>query len=269
MSLAFIESLEYGGDEIFLMRADGSDLQQLTNSDFDYGRIRDLSVSPDGTQIAYEDDFEIHVISVDGNVQWRIPNTDRLSAYPSWAPDGEQIVFSSVWERGEDGYWLTFEIFVMDILGIDRQQLTWNDEEEVGPEWSPDGRYIAFVGKSERLDDDTEILIMNADGTGIRQLTNDLDEYYDLSWSPDSERIAFRSNRDGDFEIFSMNADGTGVTQLTFNDYWDGRPVWSPDGRYIAYHSESDGVGGIAVMDADGGNISLTGQQGTYPVWIP
>ena len=55
------------------------------------------------------------------------------------------------------------EIFVMNADGTEVRQLTNNDDRDVHPAWSPDGKHIAFV--SDR--DDSEIFVMNADGTDV------------------------------------------------------------------------------------------------------
>ncbi len=72
-----------------------------------------------------------------------------------------------------------------------------------GPDWSPDGRRIAF--DSDR-DGNFEVYAMNADGSGVTRLT--VRDAHDVgpAWSPDGRRIAFHSNReDGNWDIYVMN----------------------------------------------------------------
>ena len=166
-------------------------------------------------------------------------------------PDQSLIAFMS--DRDGD-----YDIYVMNADGSDVVQLTYNDDWDGWPSWSPDGRRIAFV--SYRDGDDTEIYVMNADGSGVEQLTdNGADDEF-VSWSPDGRRIAFHSERDGDFEIYVMNSDGSRVVQLTDDDWSNGAPSWSPDGRQIAFLSNRDGDDyEIYVMNADGsGVVQLT-----------
>ena len=56
---------------------------------------------------------------------------------------------------------------------------TDNDDEDRHPDWSPDGRRIAF--ESDR-DGDYEIYVMNSDGSGVTQLTDNDDEDRHPDW---------------------------------------------------------------------------------------
>ena len=148
-------------------------------------------------------------------------------------------------------------------------RLTVHDAFDASPDWSPDGRRIAF--DSDR-DGNWEVYVMNADGSGVTRLTDNgaADEF--PAWSPDGRRIAFESNRDGNWEIYVMNADGSGVTRLTYNDAFDSGPDWSPDGRRIAFDSNRDGNWEIYVMNADGSGVTRLTDNGAadgFPAWSP
>src|SRR5262245_30042755 len=123
----------------------------------------------------------------------------------------------------------------MNADGTNRRRVTRYPLADQVPDWSPDGKRLAF--HSRDFDGDFEIAVVNADGSGRRRLTQDTFDDTEPAWSPDGRAIAFSSNRDGDFEIFVMNADGTGSRQLTHNSIDDGEPAWSPNGRTIAFTS--------------------------------
>ena len=147
--------------------------------------------------------------------------------------------------------------------------LTVHDAFDSGPDWSPDGRRIAFT--SDR-DGRSEVYVMNADGSGVTRLTHNDAVDSSPAWSPDGRRIAFHSTLDGNWEIYVMNADGSGVTRLTNNAAFDGYPDWSPDGRRIAFDSTRDGNREIYVMNADGsGVIRLIDHDADdlTPAWSP
>jgi Tol biopolymer transport system component len=140
----------------------------------------------------------------------------------------------------------------------------------VGPQWSPDGRRIAF---SARLDgqesDESDIYVMNADGSDVRRLTNLPGNDVGPSWSPDNKRIVFghRVPRGDDGGLSIVNADGTGLVALTTatgrtpSDYG---PDWSPGGDRIAFVNSSS----VWVMKADGtGRKRVVG--GDDPTWSP
>lgn len=168
-----------------------------------------------------------------------------------------KIVFRS--KRDGNG-----KIYVINDDGTSLQRLTNTPFSDGAPQWSPNGKTIAFhrdlhsagAGKGQQYD----LFIMNADGSNPRNLTNHpaLDAY--PSWSPDGRYLAFTSSRGGrgTAEIFVIHISSGEVRQLTDYAKRDGyatSPSWSPDGKQIAYElSLPDRDRDIYIMDADGKN---------------
>ena len=243
------DDARYVGEQIYVMNADGSGVDMLTNPLYDNRYYGSLSWSPDGQRIAFavnrDGDSDIYVMNAnDGSGVTLLTKDMEVSAEdgsPVWSPDGERIAFISNRPVGE----------------------------------GDDARYVG-----------QQIYVMNADGSGVDMLTNPLydweyvdDWYYGsfrydysnyLSWSPDGQRIAFAVNRDGDYDIYVMNAnDGSGVTPLTKELEFvaeDRSPAWSPDGERIAFTSNHRFIGEgddaryvgeqIYVMNADGSGVT-------------
>lgn len=68
----------------------------------------------------------------------------RMYAYPSWSPDGERILFTSM--EGNDPTGRPNEdIWIMNRDGTNKQQLTTNGSVDRHPLMSPDGRYVYFM----------------------------------------------------------------------------------------------------------------------------
>lgn len=290
-SIAFVSDRD-GDAEIYVMNADGSGVEQLTDNEFgDYFP----TWSPDGRRIAFiserEDDVQIHdiyVMNADGSgIEQLTDACNNVS--PAWSPDGQRIAFQSrgdiyvMYADGSGVEQLTgepsescAEIFIADLDGdgdgnfyvrnengsvelfTDYESLDWENVNWL-PSWSPDGSRIAF---SSYRDGDSEIYVMNADGGGVEQLTDNEIRDWLPSWSPDGGRIAFQSHRDGDWDIYVMNADGSGVVRLNEDEYYDSFPAWSPSGDRIAFTSRRGGDMGNYVMKAS----SPSGDTGIYVI---
>jgi TolB protein len=155
---------------------------------------------------------------------------------------GGKIAFSS----DRDG---NREIYVMNADGTSQVRLTNNISFDDVPEWSPDGKKIAFL--SYRGDGTWAVFVMNHDGSGRREVTQvnvpNLSEH--ISWSPDGRHIAFQSVENGTEKIFVVNSDGTGRQAITNGSY----PSWSPDGSKILFSTGN----ALYTIRPDGSDLQL------------
>lgn len=137
-------------------------------------------------------------------------------------------------------------VFTINSDGSELKQLTQPMPEFVwhgSPEWSPDGKRIAFDAWTGNANT-SHIYIMNDDGT---QLV-DLGVGIIPTFSPDGTRLAFTWGGHG---TTIMNVDGSEREVLT-PDGWGTQ--WSPDGRWIAYASygqlpEGGAAANLTVID--------------------
>ena len=93
-----------------------------------------------------------------------LPLQPNQSAFGTSPGPNEQIAFYSTRDGNQ-------EIYVMNAAdGSNQTRLTYNDVQDTGSSWSPDGTKIAFASDK---DGNPEIYLMNAaDGTGQTRLTN-------------------------------------------------------------------------------------------------
>jgi TolB protein len=132
-----------------------------------------------------------------------------------WSPDGTKIVFTSKPTSDDPINPVHAEIYTINPDGTGLTRLTFNDYEERGPSWSPDGSRIVFIARvGIRGGNIFEICVMNADGTNFVQLTDNAVFDATPTFSPDGEMIVFHRSP-APQEMWMMNADGTGQMQLT------------------------------------------------------
>jgi TolB protein len=185
---------------------------------------------------AASNDSDIFILNVDDFLSKKSParnitnNPAAVDDDPDWSPDGKKIAFTSHAVTDDQTNSVTAEIYVIDANGKGKpRRLTNNTEEERAPDWSPDGKLIAYMcRKGEAAEGRSigtfEICIMNADGSGQKRITNNRVAELTVSWSPDGKQIIFHRavGGVGQYQLFTINADGTGEKQLTFPPGFNG-----------------------------------------------
>jgi Tol biopolymer transport system component len=136
------------------------------------------------------------------------------------------------------------------------------------PDWSSDGRIIAFQG-TDAEGNNPGIYLAPFGGGEVMRLTNhESDRSPDFS--PDGSQLAYMSTRNGNWDIYTISTAGSTPRQITTAPGNDGLPAWSPDGSRIAYVSDADGSWAIYVINASGGTpTKLTDWDGiNRPDWL-
>ena len=117
----------------------------------------------DGESIVYKgcwgDHCGLYMIKLDGSLPQQIAD-DLSDTNPAISPDGKSIAFMSQ----SEGNW---DVYIMELNGTGRRQLTTDPASDGLPTWAPDGKTIAFV--SER-GGEWAIWAMKPDGSNQRQL---------------------------------------------------------------------------------------------------
>ncbi len=203
---------------LYLIEANGQDRARPLEAP---AGSRRAAWSPDGVDVAFIANNEIHTINLDTGQIKQLTDNALQERRPKWSPDGRLILFST---SSPDGQVSAFDLYTVNPETLNQVRLTEMEALEAYPAWSPDGTRLVFMGLSS--EDTANIYVMDAAGTNPRQLTDSPARAILPLWSPDGQRIAFTSDFDGDLEIFIMDADGSNVVQLTDNRARDVAWAW-------------------------------------------
>ena len=214
---------------------------------------------------------------------WREMYVPQATSGPSavtWSPNGQEVIYSmqgSLWRQR---------------LGTsEAQQLTAGSRYDYQPDWSPDGRFVAFASyDGEAID----LRVLDLDRGTIHTILANGAVNLEPRWSPDGNRLAFVSTafnarwhifvagfKRDDSQLSESRADGAGTAgprgggvrldsmQRITEDRDSGlpryyysaydhylSPSWSPDGRELILVSNRGriyGTGGIWRMEARAG----------------
>lgn len=218
--------------QLYTMNTDGSGITKVSvNTNKNYSSP---DWSPDGKKIAFvsESDEEeakeehprrdVFIMNSDGTNEIRITNDpttssdDHISSYdPDWSADGNSFVFISY--KGRLGGTDYPNIFIINLDGTERNQLTNFKSGTVHPKWSPDGKYIVFQSQKDG-EKEWEIYIMNSDGTNVVQLTKNDTWDQRPRFTPDGTKISWDTCC---FNLSIMNLDGSNVFKIYSEFGWN------------------------------------------------
>ncbi len=186
---------------------------------------------------------------------------------PQRSPDGAWVAYTvsradSAKDKSDTDIWIT------RWDGTATVRLTFSEEAETQPRWSPDGKTLSFVSSRQGAKGGQVWLLNIGIGGEAEKITDLKGGVSSVAWAPDGKRLALIVN-DPDSAADSSSAkpkpivvnkyqfkqDGQGfldtlhahlwvfdlaarkAEQITRGDADDGGPAWSPDGKWIAFVS--------------------------------
>src|ERR1051325_2976718 len=216
---------------------------------------------------------QVYVLSMNGGEAKRITNLKNGVSLFRWSPDGTRLVvvsrigpsdartgdardrsdvrhYKNTSYKFNDTGWFDdrrTHYWVVEVKSGEAKQITrgddWNDSD---PQWSPDGKLIAFVsnrtGKEYDENRNSDVWVINADGTGALTKISDHDEADNQPrWSPDGKTIAFTGevhDRDHPKIWLAPSSGGTASVLAANNlDLVPGQLEWSDDGKSLYFET--------------------------------
>lgn len=186
----------------------------------------------------------------------------RIADYIYEKLTGERGVFSTrIAYVTRDGR--QYNIWIADADGENAQTALASPEPIISPDWSPDGRQIAYVSFESRK----PVVYVHEIATGRRRLlANFRGSNSAPAWSPDGRSLVLTLSRDGNSQIYAIDASGGEPRRLTQSAGIDTEPAFSPDGRTIYFVSDRGGSPQIYRMPASGGGAERVTFSGDYNI---
>jgi dipeptidyl aminopeptidase/acylaminoacyl peptidase len=248
------------GTQIWLMNRMGGEAQQFTNFK---GRLSSFAWSPDSKRL----------LLTMGERDPNEPEDDKPAQGPNAKAPKPIVVQRYKFKQDVQGY-LTQKparFFLFDMATKKFEALTADGFEVASPAWSPDGEWIAFLGKegkdAERYNTWNVYVIEARVGATPRQLTHYDGVHSSASraqpeWSPDDKRLVYLQSTAAKTEAYNesrmavVSVDG-GQPKLLAEEL--DRPVssprFTPDGASILFLVADDRSEFPARMPASGGAV--------------
>jgi Tol biopolymer transport system component len=225
----------------------GEVIELITETDAWYD---DLAFSPDGNRLVYvtgstfgsADPIDpVCYISLDidspSDHAPQCISIDNINIDPSWATDGESVIFTSGDRINKPGGAPT-EIYLWNIANQTTRRISNTPEYEILPQWSPLGSQLAYltIEKGEQLT--YTLWIANADGSNPVAVQGP-GSIQDFDWSPDGTQIVFTELSDIPNEpcdvgclpftyLKIIDLETGEIRTLTDGTQWIGEPDWRP-----------------------------------------
>ena len=208
-----------------------------------------ISVSPSGKEVAFVMHGDVYVTAVDYKTTKQVTNTPEQERTIDFSPDGRSIVYDS--ER--NGMWQIYQTSIKNkdeklftyATDLVEEQLTNTGHTSFQPQYSPDGKSVAF------LKDRCTLSAVDVKTKAVRTLMDDkyIFSYSDgdvwFEWSPDSRWLISSYIGTGGWnsqDVALVNASGNQeIHNLTESGYNEGNAKWALGGKAIIFTSDRAG----------------------------
>jgi serine/threonine-protein kinase len=182
------------------------------------------------------------------------------------SPDGTRLAVTVLEEAN-------YDIWVKELPRGPASRLTFDDEWDVRPRWTPDGDAVAFLSRRKGQ---ASPFLKRATGTGVaeRQFAYDR-SFWEVLYSPDSEWLVARSGGTltvpGGRDVWALRPGTDTVPAPLIVTGFDEKAIGlSPDGRWLSYESDETGRNEVYVRpfpNVEDGKWQVSTGGGVMPVW--
>jgi len=108
---------------------------------------------------------------------------------PQCAPDGQWVAYvvATIDAKEDKG---SSHIWMIGFDGTNDRQITFSNDSEGSPRWSPDGKYLSFTSSRPGKAKGSQVWLLDRSGGEAYQLTELKGRLQGYEWSPDAKRLA-------------------------------------------------------------------------------
>ena len=154
-----------------------------------------------------------------------------------------------------------YRLVIADTDGEGDRIVMTSPEPIRSPNWSPDGKRIAYVSFE---DHNAAVFVQNL-SSGERRKVSSLPGINGApAWSPDGSALAVTLSKDGSPDIYVIDVGSGSMHRITQDDSIDTEASWSPDGRSLVFTSDRGGKPQLYLVSAHGGEPQRLTYDGSY-----
>ena len=238
-------------NNLWKIAENGGKPTQITH--FRDGSLFFPSISSDGKVIVFEEDFGLWKLETatgkTSEVKVEVASDDKENNFDVLHVNGEADSYALSPSGQRAAISAHGEIFTIATERGDATRVTHSYSRETAPVWSPDGKWIAYLGDAGGRD---SVWVADTEGNNARKLTDTDNEKLSVKWMPDSKTVYFTSSDHG---LYVVDTAGGQPRKIAEDDAGNiSGAETSPDGKWFAYAKpDHDLRQHVYIVSAQGG----------------